>query len=180
MTVQSTALFKIGEQDVILNGTVFRLLATGSRRWTDWRAVDRTFGYIAGVLPTGTRLIIVHGDCPPRPDGTPGLDQWADRWARSATIAARHPHITIEPEPHPADWNRPCAATCRHTPRSRNGRPYCPAAGNFRNRDMVNLGANLCAGFPLGESTGTRDCMRRARANHIPVWEIDTDPTRVR
>ena len=34
---------------------------------------------------------------------------------------------------------------------------------------MVNAGADLCLAFPLGESRGTRDCVRRADAAGIPV-----------
>ena len=39
---------------------------------------------------------------------------------------------------------------------------------------MVDLGADVCLAFPLGESRGTRDCMRRASEAGIPV--IDYDP----
>lgn len=55
-------------------------------------------------------------------------------------------------ESHPADWTR-----------------YGKAAGPLRNQQMVDLGADLCLAFPLGVSTGTRDCMRRATKAGIPV-----------
>ena len=60
-------------------------------------------------------------------------------------------------EPHPANWRR-----------------YGRAAGPNRNQEMVDLGADVCLAFPLGESRGTRDCMRRASEAGIPV--IDYDP----
>lgn len=58
----------------------------------------------------------------------------------------------ITTEPHPAEWLK-------------HGR----AAGPIRNRRMVDLGADLVIGFPLGASRGTRGCMRLARAADIPV-----------
>ena len=42
-------------------------------------------------------------------------------------------------------------------------------AGPIRNRLMVGLGADLCLAFPLGESKGTRGCMRLCDEAGIPV-----------
>lgn len=55
-------------------------------------------------------------------------------------------------EPHPATW-------------SADGRLLGPQ----RNQEMVDLGADLCLGFPLGESRGTTDCLRRAALAGIPI-----------
>ncbi|MFE3052289.1 SLOG family protein [Nocardia sp. NPDC059239] len=155
---------------------IFRLLVTGSRNWNDWHAVDHAFTGVLVQLPAGSTLVVVHGNCPDgRPRRPPGLDAIADRWARSPIIAARHPEYTIIAEPHPADWERDCDSDCRHQPRRKNGRLYCPMAGNLRNQDMVDLGADGCLGFPLPGSRGTRDCMRRARAAGIRVNEIHLD-----
>lgn len=41
------------------------------------------------------------------------------------------------------------------------------AAGPLRNQRMVDAGADICLAFPLGESRGTRDCIRRAVASGI-------------
>jgi hypothetical protein len=59
-------------------------------------------------------------------------------------------------EPHPADWKR-----------------YGKDAGPIRNQEMVDLGADLCLAFPLGRSTGTRDCALRAALAGIPVWYFE-------
>lgn len=55
-------------------------------------------------------------------------------------------------EAYPADWNK-------------HGR----AAGPIRNQQMVDLGADVCLAFPLGESRGTRHCMRAAEKAGIKV-----------
>lgn len=61
-----------------------------------------------------------------------------------------------EHEPHPAKWNT-----------------FGASAGPLRNQKMVDLGADLCLGFPLdterGISKGTHDCMNRARKAGIPT-----------
>jgi SLOG family YspA-like protein len=56
-----------------------------------------------------------------------------------------------------------------------NWRTQGTAAGPIRNQEMVNAGADICLAFPLGESPGTRDCMRRARKAGIPVIEYGAD-----
>jgi hypothetical protein len=81
-------------------------------------------------------------------------------------------------ETHEADWGGPCRDTCKpgHRRSGRNGRgDYCPAAGDYRNQVMVDLGADACvAGLKHGaRNAGTRDCMRRAAAaglNPREVW----------
>jgi hypothetical protein len=59
-------------------------------------------------------------------------------------------------EVHPADWNK-----------------HGKGAGPIRNQAMVDLGADLLVAFPLGASIGTRDCIRRAKAAGIIVWEVE-------
>lgn len=55
-------------------------------------------------------------------------------------------------EVYRADWNK-------------NGR----AAGPIRNQEMVDSGADIGVAFILGESRGTRDCLRRAMKAEIPM-----------
>ncbi|QGF20319.1 hypothetical protein SEA_SIXAMA_169 [Gordonia phage Sixama] len=49
---------------------------------------------------------------------------------------------------------------------------YGKAAGNIRNQEMVDLGAYLCLAFPMKQSTGTFDCIKRADKAGIPVETI--------
>lgn len=135
---------------------VFRLLATGSRDWSDWAVVDAALTSVLTGVPFGTRLLVVHGGCP---DGRPyralGFDAIVDRWARSPVIAARHPQYRIGVEVHRADWQR-----------------WGKRAGRIRNQEMVDAGADLCVAGPMPQSIGTYDCMRRARAAGIEVVDV--------
>lgn len=129
-----------------------RVLVTGSRNWTDRTAV---FTSLAIQAVATDELVVVHG-------GAKGADALADMFAR------RHPRARAEV--HPADWDRECDGECKHYERRRpDGRLYCPVAGVVRNQKMVDLGADICLAFPLGESKGTRDCMRRAAKAGIQV-----------
>lgn len=58
-------------------------------------------------------------------------------------------------EAHPADRNR-----------------YGKKAGPIRNTEMVNSGADLVLAFPIGNSYGTKDCIRKAEQRDIPVIEV--------
>lgn len=93
----------------------------------------------------GFPCVLVHGDCPT------GVDRIAKLWSRS-------PFGKVTEEAHPAQW-----------------KTMGSAAGPLRNQEMVDAGADICLAFPLGESPGTRDCMRRARKAGIPVIEYGSD-----
>lgn len=58
-------------------------------------------------------------------------------------------------EPHRADWSK-----------------YGKAAGPIRNREMVEAGADVCLAFMLPDSTGTADCVKRAKAAGIKTYEF--------
>lgn len=60
--------------------------------------------------------------------------------------------MNLQMEVYPADWSQ--------------GRK----AGPLRNQHMVDLGADVCLAFPLPNSRGTVDCMRRAHDAGIPVY----------
>lgn len=59
-------------------------------------------------------------------------------------------------ERHPADWHK-----------------FGKFAGPRRNKEMVDLGADVCLAFPLGESRGTRGCMKLAKDAGIPIRDFD-------
>lgn len=77
----------------------------------------------------------------------PGGDTIAHEW----TVASAN----CTPDPHPANW--------------RAGKQ----AGHVRNQLMVDLGADVCLGFPLPDSTGTWDCLRRAEDAGIPTKTLE-------
>lgn len=60
-------------------------------------------------------------------------------------------------EAHPAKWD-----------------DFGKRAGYIRNKTMVDLGADVCLAFPLGESRGTRNCMDLARKAGIEVRVFTT------
>lgn len=113
------------------------VLVTGSRNWKDSQKI---FDLLDDLRPH----IVIHGDC------ATGADADAAAWVggNAAEIAM------------PAQWHL-----------------FAPAAlaGPFRNREAVKVltALNACGyacsvfAFPLGESPGTRDCMRAAeQAGH--------------
>lgn len=71
-----------------------------------------------------------------------GADFLAAHWCRVNGVPA---------EPHPANWS------------------FGKSGGPVRNQEMVDAGANVCLAFPLPGSTGTPDCMERARLAGITV-----------
>jgi len=139
---------------VLLGLKPARVLVTGSRNLTDADIVTHGLAY-AKALFSPRPIVIVHG-------GADGADSLAHELA---------PTFGMTWERWPADWTGPCRPSCRpgHRRQRRDGADYCPAAGNYRNQEMVDAGAELVLAFPLGKSTGTRDCIRRAVAAKIPV-----------
>jgi hypothetical protein len=146
----------------------YRILVTGSRDWDDADAI--TFALDAASLDAlGRNVIVVHGACPR------GADFIAEQAAR---------YFGFETEPHPAAWDAPCRPECRPGHRRRKGRgpEYCPAAGNYRNQEMVDAGATVALAFfqPGAANTGTSDCVRRAIAAGIPVTPYGEVPRTIR
>lgn len=149
-----------GEPDPTGPGRPSRLLVTGSRNFSDAALMAESLLSAIDDYSLGLEVVVVHGNAR-------GADRVADAAARKLGL--------LEPEPHDAKWNDPCRPTCRpgHRRPSPDGGTFCPAAGNYRNQAMVDLGADVMVAFPLGASTGTRDAMRRARQAGIPVREIE-------
>ena len=123
-----------------------RLLVTGSRDWEGVAAEARvqvTLNMILALCDVlGTKLTLVHGDCPT------GADAIADRWARR-----RDNLVTVEP--HPARWVR-----------------HGGAAGPIRNLEMVNRGADMCIAFLKDDSRGTSNCVSLSRMAGIPTFVV--------
>lgn len=151
--------------------TAFRLLVTGSRDWTDAMRVWGSLQALADQMP-GQPLIIVHGDA------SRGVDRIARRWVLRKQ-AFGSPEITEER--HPAAWDGPCRLECRlgHRRPQRDGGSRCPAAGVYRNQEMVETGPDACFAWialctqpgcggqkPHG-SHGAADCADRAEGAGI-------------
>lgn len=131
-----------------------RLLITGSRFWVDAETIQEAITAAEEALGN---FIVISGACPE------GLDELF-------SVAALQRGHDIEE--HPADWSRPCTEKCYHRPRVKNGKPYCPVAGNIRNSEMIESGADLCYAFPVADSRGTVDCMIKSTKAGVPtfVW----------
>jgi len=114
---------------------------------------------VVRVMVTGSRhwtdasviketLVSIQGERPARAmtlvhGAAPGAD----------TIAAHlADHLGWTVESFPAEWDR-----------------YGRRAGPVRNQLMVDHGADTCAVFPLPESRGTWDCVRRVKKAKIPL-----------
>lgn len=58
-------------------------------------------------------------------------------------------------EEHLADWDK-----------------HGKSAGPIRNIEMLNSGIDLVLAFPIGESRGTRNCIKKAVDKSIPVIKV--------
>lgn len=130
-----------------------RILVTGSRDWTDPVPVRDALERAVTEFSTLGQPVLVHG-------AARGLDRLAERLWRELAANLRHLYdgvdVLAEPESHPALWAR-----------------YGRRAGPYRNQRMVDAGAVVCLGFPIGRSPGTRDCMARAQLAGIPVRVVE-------
>jgi hypothetical protein len=155
---------------------IYRIIATGSRHHTDRALVRHALTermQVHCLHPLGfpvcgpEQILVIHGaQGYTRKDGvTIGADLLFDQEAKA---------LGMRTDPHPANWRGPCRPECHHGPRKINwGQDYCQMAGMYRNTEMVELQplADLCIALPLDRSTGTPDCMRKARAAGIEVVE---------
>ena len=155
------------------DGRPFRVLFTASRSWTDAHAVRFALEAVS-LDACGREVIVVHG-------AAEGGDMLADLAAADLGFAR---------EPHPADWTAPCRPACKpgHRRERRDGTIYCPAAGQYRNAEMVALGAERAVALilpcqdrrcreprPHG-SHGATGCAEMARAAGIPVTPFGLVP----
>lgn len=130
-----------------------RILITGSRDWTNKHAIAQAL--LKAIGDYGPHLIVDDPQLYTRVlwDQITVIHGGARGADRLAGHVAQNWRMNVDVVP--ADWDR-------------HGR----AAGHIRNQAMVDAGAHVCLAFPLGESRGTRDCMRRAHAAGIPVVEV--------
>jgi len=133
---------------------MIRILVTGSRNWTDYRKLSNEIGmYITEVCAMGFDS-----------DGLPvdydlsgvvivhggcktGADSMAGEWAAVNWC---------NEEIHPADWME-----------------YGKRAGYVRNQKMVDLGANVCLAFGVGNSKGASMTIGLAERAGIEVRRFD-------
>jgi hypothetical protein len=136
---------------------------TGSRRWPDTRLLEDTLLLVwHDALQDGWDGIELMQGC------AEGADTIGGQWARRNGILVRE---------RPADWDGPCGTECPpgHRRRNRRGTDYCPLAGHRRNQQMVDEGPLLFVAASYRKSSGTADCMRRARKAGIPVLLLEAD-----
>lgn len=129
-----------------------RILITGSREWSDRFTV---WAALDDLLAEARKAPGLGPFLTVVHGDARGADYWAKTWAIGhAPLVAN--------EPHKADWKT-------------TGK----AAGIWRNRHMVNLGADLCLAFfqPGAANRGTADCVRRAEEAGIPVRRYPEEPT---
>ena len=160
-----------------------RILVTGSRDFTDLAAMADVF---LPYFSQENTLVSGHAD---RGADLEAEQLWAGALGITPEFAIQLGYIEI----HPADWTGPCRSTCRpgHR-RRRRGRSICPAAGNYRNTEMIAPGADICLAFACWcrkkecerraemphYTHGTQHCMREAVKAGIPVLRTIQDEAR--
>ncbi len=122
---------------------MFRLLITGSRRWTDVAAIRREFDIVKEN--EGTDVVLVSGNCPL------GADKMCE------DLASEYGWTL---ELHPLDW------------KSGPEGAYNPRAGFDRNQLMVELGANFVLAFVMDQSGGAMNTVGHSRKADIPTKVI--------
>lgn len=140
-----------------------RILVTGSRVYSDAQAVEEALCRIADGFESVTVC-----------DGrAQGADDLAFRYTRKRKWSS----IRVS-----AKWRDECRSTCSHGARpwrrtpTGGGWTYCPAAGIYRNQEMVALGHDVCVGFLAKDvqSTGTMHCMSTAFLAGIPTLAVSS------
>jgi hypothetical protein len=125
--------------------SVIRVIVSGARETTaeqnEYVGHELT-GVLVPWIRSGHTVVIVEGRC-----YKGGVDRAAQRWAE----AVKSDGWAVENEGHPADW-----------------RAHGRGAGNIRNGEMVELGAEMVLAFPNRASSGTWDCLKQAAKAGIP------------
>lgn len=122
-----------------------RILITGSRDWNSISDVFRLIETIAHIY-NPIEVTVVHGACPT------GADYMAHQWVGVARTLM--PYTIIE-EAHPASWKE-----------------FGRAAGPIRNREMVEMGADICLAFIRNNSKGASMTAKFAEEAGIKVYIV--------
>ena len=122
-----------------------RILITGSR---DWNSIADVFRLIETMVQiyNPSEVTIVHGAAPS------GADYMAHQWVE---VASEIMPYTIIEEAHPASWEE-----------------FGKAAGPIRNREMVDLGADLCLAFIRNNSKGATMTAKFAEEAGIKLYIV--------
>ena len=112
----------------------------------DWPDCDAVWKVLDSELDS-LPLTVIHG-------AARGADTHAQRWVEQMKKMG----LDVCSESYPANWEG-----------------LGKRAGILRNIIMVELGADVCHAFPLGESRGTRHCMKAAASAGIPVVEHEVE-----
>lgn len=120
------------------------VLVTGSRNYTEHERIEKVLGFVWVCCSiAGEMLQVRHGH-----------GGMADLTAHLWALGRREAGMAVTPDPHPAAWNT-----------------YGRAAGHIRNSEMIHpRDIDLCLAFGRDNSSGTADCMGKARDAEIPVW----------
>lgn len=128
------------------------LLATGGRDYMDTAYVNHRLDLLSQEVSIDS---IVEG-------GAPGADTWVRMWGINHGLFVQ----TVS-----ADWNGPCREACSPNHRRQYSglqTTYCPAAGVYRNRDMLEVfHPDIVLAFPGGK--GTQNMIDLAIAAGVPV-----------
>jgi hypothetical protein len=136
------------------------VLVTGSRHASPQHAQLIADALTDAVTGRSGPHLLIHGEAS-------GADALAERAARDLGWNVRG---------IAAKWTAPCRVECRrgHRRPRADGSDYCPAAGNYRNQELVDLAVQhlpdvRALAFPLPGSRGTWDCVRRAERAGLRV-----------
>lgn len=132
-----------------------RVIITGSRNWTGQWGVNKIYEVLDSVLNMADTMEqgfeLIHGA------GPTGAEEIANSWAQVSEVADKVMITTW-----PAAWDL-----------------YGKAAGPVRNEQMTTAGADLCVAFLRNNSSGTLDCIGKARRRGIWTvvvpWNDDTN-----
>lgn len=163
----------------------FVVLVTGSRFWDNHLLLKDTLdAVVADAKEQGcTDFVLRHGAHEPPFSKELGRRPWqsadylAHLWFRRTYRTSPMPIPMMREQLRPARWEAPCRPSCpaRGHRRERGTHMICPAAGVYRNRDMVleDPRPDLGLAFVKDNSAGTRHCITTMREFSIPVREIE-------